>query len=274
MIKVLYPPGCYGTFLTKCLYKLTSLNQTGDCDFVFDEYGSSHDYYYDRLTDTQNVIIHGHIENLSVDPTDSVVVIMPCKNHHLDYFDNTFYKAAKEKICEYIHQFFDSSEVQFKLLNFWNHSGQLTDNTPNWILREWCSFWIHDCLDQCYNAQKYQRFDRATYVSTQEIFQNLPTLMSKLAATLSLTVTVDQLEIEEIQKNFVKNQRLYLIQKKCQSWVFDIIEGKNSISPCQTIFDEAFVQHLLRKHGYEIKCNELNLYPTNAFEFKKLIYYV
>lgn len=270
MINVLFPPGCYGTFLAKCLYKLTSLNQTGDCNFVFDEYGSSHDH---RLINTRHIINYGHVINY-INPMDSLVVIVPCKHHYLDYFDNQFCKNEKEHICNYIHTLYSANEVQYKLLQSWNYSDPLTDNTPTWILREWCSFWIHDCLDQSYSVQKYQGFDRATYVSTQEIFKNLYTLVSNLAADLSLTVTVDKQEIAKIQKNFVKNQKLHGIQKKCQLWVRDIIEGKNSISPCRTIFDEAFVQHLLRTHGYEIKCNELNLYPTNASEFNKIIYYV
>jgi hypothetical protein len=271
MIKVFFPPGCYGTFLTKCLYKLTTLNQTKDYNFVFDEFGSSHDY---RLSNNRHLIDCGHLETLSVDPSDDLVVIMPCEQHQLDYFDNQFWKNEKKHICNYIHTLYDSNEVQTKLFQAWNYSEQLTDSTPAWILREWCSFWIHDCLNKSYRVQKYQEFAQATYINTQDIFKNLSKVIFMLANKLSLTVSVDESKIEEIQKNFVQNQQLHGIQKKCQAWVIDIIEGKDSISPCQTIFDEAFVQHLLRQHSYEVKCNDLNLYPTNAIDFKKIIYRV
>lgn len=271
MIKVLFPPGCYGTFLTKCLYKLTTLNQTKDYSFVFDEFGSSHDY---RFSNNRHLIDCGHLETLSVEPVDNLVVIVPSEHHQLDYFDNQFWKSEKNHICNYIHTLYDSSEVENKLCQDWNYSGQLTNNTPAWILREWCSFWVQDCLNHSYNVQKYQSFDQAMYVSTQDIFENLSTVMFTLANKLSLTVIVDELKIAEIQEDFVKNQQLHGIQKKCQDWVDDIIEGTDSISPCLTIFDEAFVQHLLRQYRYEIKCNELNLYPTNASEFNRIIYHV
>ena len=43
MITIVYPPGCYGHYIVKCLYYYTDLKNSNDEIFKFNENGSSHD---------------------------------------------------------------------------------------------------------------------------------------------------------------------------------------------------------------------------------------
>jgi hypothetical protein len=272
MIKVLFRPGCYGTFLTKCLYKLTDLNEYRDRDFSFDAHGSSHDYR--QIVSKEKSIVCGHDETLNIEETDKVIVILPLIEHQLDYFDNQFRKQEKEHLCKYIHLLYPNDEIEKKLSQNWNYPHQLDNHTPQWILREWCSFWIKDCLSRSYDALRYEKFTNANKINTQNIFENLADVIFLLAEKLNLKVLVGVDEMNSIQKKFVDAQQLHNIQKKCVAWVDDVIENRNSTSPCLTIFDQSYVQHLLREKGYEIRCNELNAFPSSAEELRALIYHV
>ena len=272
MINVLFPPGCYGTFLTKCLYSLTNLNQQKDYCFEFDKFGSSHSHR--RNKESRHVINCGHLETLDVNPSDKLVVILPCQNHKLDYLDNQFWKQENKQIVGYLHSMYNPNEIKVKLSQSWNYHDDLSTETPTWILREWCSFWINDCLNAGYDFLKYQKFDYATYITTNDIFEDLEDVIFVLAKKLELKVQVTGTQIREIQEKFKQSQLLHNIQKKCLVWVDNVIEKHNADSPCLTVFDEAFVQHLLRQNGYEIQCDQLNVFPKNSVDLNSIIYHV
>lgn len=272
MIKVIFPPGCYGTFLSKCLYKFTDLNQSNTNDFVFDQFGSSHDFRNEQSS--KKIIAFGHEETLKVNKTDKVIVILPCPEHKLDYFDNQFFKQQKKHLCNYIYSLGNSNEIQQKLSQNWNYHKKFGDDTPLWILREWCSFWIQDCLDHGYDPLRYEKFDGAIKINTQNIFENLENVILLLANKLELKVLADSNSIKIVHKNFVESQILHGIQKKCMTWVNDILQNNKSDSPCLTIFDESYVQYLLREKGFEIQCDGLNSFPDDATQMRNLIYHV
>ena len=50
------------------------------------------------------------------------------------------------------------------------------------------------------------------------------------------------------------------------------ITNNNTDSPCQTLIDEAYVQHSLREQGYEIQCDGLDTFPTNSRDLREIIY--
>ena len=51
-----------------------------------------------------------------------------------------------------------------------------------------------------------------------------------------------------------------------------MLTNNNTASPCQTMLDEAYVQHCLREQGYEIRCDGLDTFPTNSSDLRELIY--
>lgn len=270
MIKVCYPPGCYGNYVTRSVYNYTNLRIGKYKSFQFDDRGSSHG----KNIGSESKIQYGHLDsnNMLFDNNSSTLVILPCVDHMLDYYNNQFDKYAKKALVKYIIEQLPTTEIKQKLQQGWGYSDNFDDQTPVWILREFFSLWIVDCFNNGYSVGKYYNVNSKISITTQDIFLNfMPTLIS-ICDVLQLEINIDKELIIKNHTNFLNLQKYHNSQLKCHQWVNDIITGTTSASPCLTIFDESYVQHLLRESGFELQCNGLNIFPTTSTDMKKLIY--
>jgi hypothetical protein len=273
MLTIVYAPGCYGTFLAKCFYYLTNLSGNEKLSvidaFNFDKDGSSHDFRKNQ--NAKGKIAYKHASELTAANTQ-LLSILPCRDHQLDYFDNQFCKQEKKQIVSYSHILFSKDQIEQKLIDGWNYREPLSQNTPRWILREWFSFWLKDCLDRSYDINVYQQLPAKFYTSTLEIFTDLYGILKRGCTQYELTINASMSQVQEIQRQFVKSQTLHNVQKLCDQWVNNIIELQDQASPCLTIFDESWVQHQLRVRGYEIQCDGLDFFPSDSISMAKKIY--
>jgi hypothetical protein len=266
MIFVLFPPGCYGSYIGKSLYYYTNLNPGQVGEFTFDHDGSSHSIRQDADLKTKIRVSH-----VTLDSRAQVVAILPSQDHCLDYFNNQFAKNAKFNLNEYINNLV-KDDLSVKLKN-WGLDYTTIDSAPRWIMREFFSFWLIDCFANSYKCNSY--LDRSSVsLSTNDIFQNFYNTILNISSALGLTVKSNRTQIESNHTAFLKKQQFHNSQINCVNWVNAIIDTNSTScqSPCQTIFDEAYVQHLLRKHGYQIKCDGLNIFPVTSAEMQLLIY--
>lgn len=270
MIKVFFPPGCYGTYLTRCLYSYTNLNHEPFIKFDFDQEGSSHQHCENLLA--RSVIKQGHLETLEYDSTSQVVVIVPCETHGLDYYNNQFFKQQHGQIVQYILKQLSLEDIRHKLDTYWNYKGNFDETVPKWIMREWCSFWIADVLNAAYNPTKYSTLNSMVQLSTQDIFENYRETLATVVSALGLTLEVDQLTIDKQHKKFIQVQRFHNIQNRCHQYVHDLFNDIDSNILVYSIFDEAYIQHLLRQHNLEIQCDGLNIFPTSTENLKSITY--
>ena len=273
MIKVCYPPGCYGHYLTRSIYNYTNLRVENYKNFEFDKSGSSHAHRKNQKS--QLKIRSGHLDlsdKITFDDNDDTVTILPCVDHRIDYYTNQFDKYAKKALIKYITSQLPSNEIAQKLNQGWGYSNKFSSNTPTWILREFFSLWIVDCIKDGYSVEKYKNVNSKIQITTQDIFLNFPTILHNICKKLNLLINIDNDSITENHKKFLNLQKYHNSQLKCQQWVNDIINSNYSLNPCQTIFDESYVQYLLRAAGFELQCDGLNILPTNSSDMKKLIY--
>jgi len=275
MIQIIYAPGCYGTFLARCLYTFTDLSDDGshsnvDVEFAFDTNGSSH--IFRKNINSRGRLIYTHLPLMQYLETDQYITLIPCSKNFLDYFDNQFAKQEKQQIVSYIQSIFSPEEIHQKLANGWNYMKPLETTTPRWILREWCSLWIEDFFSSCYAVGSYSALPALVQISTQKLFADLSEVVGQIADTLGLKLLVSSTQIEAIQKQFVSAQPYHDIQNRCDIWVERLLQGYNDPTPCLTLFDEAWVQHRLRLLGYEIQCDGLINFPRNAKDLSVIIY--
>jgi hypothetical protein len=87
-----------------------------------------------------------------------------------------------------------------------------------------------------------------------------------------VTVTAEDATMRLNQSNWMARQVYHNSQSRCNKWVQDVVEDIETVSPCQTILDEAYVQYCLREQGYEIHCDGLDIFPTNSRDLRELIY--
>jgi hypothetical protein len=272
MIKILFPPGCYGTYFSRCLYSYTSLSSENATNFNFDTTGSSHDFRKNQLANS--LIWFGHLDTFVSKPEDTIITILPDSNHCLDYYNNQFAKNRKGALIGYLQSQISEDDIKYKLLKYWNYkSNTLNDQIPTWILREWFSFWIKPVLDNSYNINVYKQIPSELQISTQDIFENILQKLTECAITIGKELRINSETILFNHSQFVKNQKLHNAQIKCQHWVDQILYNEIEYpSPCVTIFDESYVQYLLRNQNFEIQCDQLNKFPLSSLDMKKIIY--
>lgn len=265
----MFPPGCYGTYLSMCIYNYTSLRTGKFIAFEFDEFGSSHAHRSNEFVNRYIQI--SHIDTFRHYDNDRVVSLLPDNNHYLDYYNNQYYKQEKGQLISYIKSNYAEEEIINKLKNNWNISDKLNEHTPRWILREWFSFWITDCWNNGYSRNVYSEVS-TMQVEVNDLVESFETTFVYLINKLNLTLTVDLSIIQQIHLDFRHKQKFHNAQLKCNEWVNCVINKIPNILIAPTIFDEAYIQNLLRNNDYEIYCDGLNQFPVSSIEMNKLIY--
>jgi|Laugrespbdmm15sd_2_1035082.scaffolds.fasta_scaffold00622_6 hypothetical protein len=269
MINVIFPPGCYGTYIARCLYNYTNLRNSPFTDFEFDSAGSSH--YHRENTHARSVIKAKHVDTFDHSSPVQLVVV-PCVEHGLDYYNNQFVKNQHSQLIRYITKQMPKEEVNHKLKHQWNYHGEFDATVPRWIMREWCSYWIADALNSAYNTTTYHMLDSTVKISTKDIFENYTETLTKIVSALELTFTVDQDKIDIQHNKFLAVQKFHNSQNRCYQYVQDLLAGVNTNIYVHSIFDEAYIQHLLRQHNIEIQCDGLNTFPDSTHHLRTIIY--
>jgi hypothetical protein len=269
MINVIFPPGCYGTYVTRCLYNYTNLRNGPFTDFKFDSAGSSH--YHQENAHARSVIQAKHINTFDHGSPIQLVVI-PCVEHSLDYYNNQFFKSQHGQLIQYITEQLPAEDITYKLRHQWNYYGEFDAEVPHWIMREWCSYWIADALNLAYNTTTYHMLDSTVKISTKDIFENYPETLTKVVSALGLTFTVDQSTINTQHNKFLAVQKFHNSQHRCYQFVQDLLADVNTNIVVHSIFDEAYIQHLLRQRNIEIQCDGLNTFPDSTHYLRTIIY--
>jgi len=270
MIKICFPPGCYGTYLSRCLYNYTNLRKGAMSSFSFDDNGSSHQHR-DNLY-ARTVIQAGHLGTLSIEDNDCTVVVLPCADHSLDYYNNQFFKQQNGQLINYVLGHLSQEEAEYKLNTHWGYKGKFDNTVPRWIMREWCSFWIENVLDVSYNITEYSKIKSVAQLSTQDIFENFTETLSKLATALELEIIVSADIIYNQHLEFLSAQRWHNSQFRCHQYLQDLHNGIDTVMTISSIFDEAYMQYRLRQSNLEIQCNGLNEFPFTTKQLKLLTY--
>ena len=244
MIHVTWPPGCYGHYVMQCIYAYSNLGNGYQIQIKAD--GSSHSF----SSKGGNGFTMDHVMDATAD-----VIIEPVKGHWLDYINNQYLKANQGDAIKNVATIFPAYKEH--MAGYWQ------DIDQPWTMREWTSFWLYDVM---YDA--YKHVDG--HITTQDLYTKnvFPSLINRLG----LTVMADSVTMKHNQSNWIAQQRYHNSQHKCDKWVQDILEDKDSVSPCQTVLDEAYIQHCLREQGYEIRCDGLNVFPTTSRDLRELIY--
>jgi hypothetical protein len=270
MIRVCFPPGCYGTYVTRCIYNYTNLRVEPFTEFTFGNNGDSHQHRYNSNAKPQ--IYQGHLGQHPWNDNDVIVTVLPCESHRLDYYNNQFFKHQHGHLINYISEILSESEALHKLATHWDYHGKFDETVPRWIMREWCSFWIDDVLKVSYIPQQYQEINSVAQLTTQAIFENYIELLIEIVAKLGLTFTVNLDIIQQQHERFLSVQKLHNSQLRCEQYVQDLLGGNNTEITVYSIFDEAYIQHLLRSNNLELRCDGLDLFPVTTQQLKNLTY--
>ena len=253
MIFVYWQPGCYGSYVMHRVYAYSSLGYNSNSIFKLESTGSSHEFR--DSSERARYFEHGHSIELGF---EKYLIINPSKNHYLDYFNNQLVKQEKGDVVHSFKSSFPSAWYENFLPNW---------KTPEiWALREWASFWLTDNFANSYKLNK------KALLETADLFNTNHNIFVDVINHLGLTTLASDAIMKADQLNWIKMQKFHNSQNRCDQYVLNVINDEYADSPCQTILDEAYVQLLLRKNGYEIQCDGLDVFPKNSFALKEIMY--
>jgi len=150
----------------------------------------------------------------------------------------------------------------------WNPLYQVFSDLKPWELREWLSLFYPSWVEEWINSVECVDAD-VLAVSNQELIEHTESAFEKIINFCELTQQ-DSLKqfafaYQSAQKyvldeyKTIENIVQYSISKQRYSW--------NDISPVS----EAIVQQKLRAHGFEIRCDGLDVFPTDSITLHNLL---
>ena len=290
-IVILYPPGCYGAFIHWLLLNITrplTLN-----DLPFRPTGSSHEpgklqaklpllgtseYTKFMQSDLQIAQIHlsSNLAQLSElfeflkNNFDNLKLVSLGFSYESRVWvmDNVFTKVSAN--------WFYSNNKNF--IDFMKKWGELPlDQYQPWQLREGLACYLNkiDMPDElkhfevmCNNATND---DYGHYIDIKNIRDDFKSTIIKLCNYCNIRYLEENIDF--IYSHWIQTQLHINKDQLINKIVDNVLDNQNFEIPTMTIVDEAYVQQKLTLAGAELKCYNLNSFPTNTQQFQSLLYY-
>lgn len=286
----MYPPGGYGTFIEWCLNYFT-----GQTDQVpFQDTGSSHEFrghplgfdlpwsmttaeYFNSndnysfarthatLPETQSVKDYTVMQYINAwqGYTKKFIVLNSTVDSRLMILNNATSKIKTHDMSVLVNSVTDMFQDQFRA----------SLPVPTWQLREMFSYWFDRTTQIQLHAYAPIDHPQVINISIRDLVDNFDHTMICMFEQLGLQMKQKGL-INSIYKTWIRLQKHtkidYLLTKIINSTVNNIdFDWRDH--PLQ-LHEEGFVQWQLRDlHNLDLLCYNLDVFPTNSVELRKLL---
>jgi hypothetical protein len=161
-----------------------------------------------------------------------------------------------------------------EILKNWGENKSL-DNIDRWELREFLSYFNYP---QYVSETSLELLDSYKLNYKNAIF--IPVTNFRDCFELTMKKLIKDLQLPVVRNNFSEIYNTWIsLQHHCykDELIKKIIDSTLNLSDEfewkeTTLVDEALIQYYLRQHGFEIRCHNLNVFPTNSKDLKKIIY--
>ena len=296
---IAYNGGAYGTYLEWALNTLTS-TETVVAPFttVSRQTGTSHRSKFGQQLGNG---IHGWRKYLLSDLCRSTVRLHPkihkdqslacnlneiannCSRLILIYPDR-----EHELLCinNYISKTYSGTDIYSGPLkdvdleeiykNFPVERGTAVKNIPRWILREHLSYYLIPAWrDQVeWFLPDHWQHKNCMIVYVSDLLYNFETTINSVAHFWQKTLAQDVKCLTAHHDQMLSLQQHLNDDQLCQH----IVESTVSNTPFewspQSLVNESWIQWRLRSLGFDLRCHELNCFPTNSLTLRELIFQV
>ena len=278
-ICILYNSGGYGTFIEWCLNYFIGAEDS----LPFNSNGNSHNFSGVQLlnfsgckkyisSDNNFPIVRFHpktnkdediLDNLKFvnDHFNKIIYVIPNKNSIAWNLNNKF-----EKIWD--KGWLKHNEIQFAdCLAGWDN--QNLEHMKLWELREFLSLYLYPQhlaeseLEKMQDVQK--EFTKFQFITIDSLRDNFKDTIVSLLKYCELTPT--QLDkVEKIYQEWISRQ-YHCYKDITINNIIDSVLSNNFydwLDRNLTLVDQALIQYYLRQHNIEIKCYNLDVFPTNT----------
>lgn len=287
-VAIAYNGGAYGTYLEWCLTALTSYSSI---DLPFTKLGNSHQFLGNHVGNINGwkkyinspchlgiARLHPKVrqsESLSAnmdyicDTASSVVYLYPDRNSVLLCVNNYFSKIWTDWM---------SSQTEFSIEKIYN-SWPVSKDTPigdidPWIKREFLSlFQMSAWFDQIewYHPDNWSN-PKCHVVTISELLRNFESTIELICDKTGIvpirkvsTLLTAHTRNLELQQYLTHDQ---LCNNIIQSTIASVCMEWEPLS----LPSEAWLQWELKNQGWQIKCNGLDIFPTNSVQLRELLY--
>jgi hypothetical protein len=293
-IPILYSPGTYGAYLE---WALTTLTSNIDIVEPFESNGSSHQFAGHSLAGEaipfwQNYLISNHHydfvrihpkskkeESISanidiiLENAPQAIYIEVDPAHVLLTINNSYYKSVADQ-WQYIFNSDLDPDIIYK--NWAVPVDTSIDKIPNWIRREFLSFYLMPAwLDQVeWQSPKVPRHHRCLTIKLDDILNNFEDTLCTIKNFCELKFTKATAELIPAHNKMLSLQK-YLEQDKICEKIIQSVIGNGTYDWSDqflSFVSEVWIQWRLRELGYELRCHGLDKFPTNSVHLKELLY--
>ena len=184
-----------------------------------------------------------------------------------DFIKEAFIKEHNNKIKETIKK-----ELDFNTSEFW--SKKTIDDLEYWELRELLSmYWFNRDKDfySCWNLLSNE-FSNNLFVSIDNLKHNTPEVLEKISSFFDIQ-NCNNYEIQQISEHWDavqkhKNKDI-IINQIINSIISNELYDWEDVE--LSIIDEAYIQKKLKDQNIEIKCYNLNKFPSNTKAFNNFL---
>ena len=287
-ICIIYNGGTYGTFIDWCLHYFSDPNFSEDLPFT--PIGNSHKFISNYLP------THDAVDEYINSAEDFLTVRYHIKRKENDntldrlhYISNNFKKVIFMHCTEksmvwninnkidkiYAEGWLTHEKHSFKYLDQWG-IGKNIDNMAIWEIREFLSFYLRE---QHISESNLKNVDQIR--STIDTVYLIPIENLRDNFTKTIKNLLDYCELPMVRDNFdhIHGQWIELqVHKDKDQLLKNIIDSIANNTHMDwsdnqlTLADTALVQYYLRELGKEIKCYDLNDFPTNSTALTELLY--
>ena len=283
--------GTYGTYLHWCLDTLCTNNTILQ---PFTDYGNSHKFNgrhlinmdgwrrYCNLEQSQRFVrFHPKTksyEQLTINldevitTANQAIYIYPNKESVLLTINNYYSKIWNDW---WVHQF-TSEEINIeKIYNNWPVVRSIPiDQIPIWIRREFLSMYLMPAWqDQVeWNHMDYWSNPDCCIITVHNILYDFELTIKRISKFCNLNFLRPIEDLLPYHYENIKLQKFINQDLICNDILQATLGNENKVWESLPLTSEAWLQWQFRNLGYELKCYNLNTFPSNSEQLRELLY--
>lgn len=293
-VPILFNGGAYGTYLEWCL---TGLCSSDELVSPFRATGNSHNFNGVHLLDMQGwqqylekndfsdfVRLHPksdpmhslekNIEEI-LQSVDKVIFLYPDTDMVLLNLNNWF-----DKVWDNWWEYIWANPKEFcidpkELYKNWNISSSTPiQNVDIWIRREFLSYYLVPAWRsqvEWYFPDRWQSA-RCRYVFLKDLLYDFENTITDLVSFLNLNIKKSVSELLPYHAENMKLQKHTNQDRVCNQIIESILNDTVMTWDALPIASQSWIQWRLREFGYELRCHQLDIFPTTSIQLKKLLY--
>lgn len=293
-IPIMFNGGSYGSFLHFVIININNPNITAP----FSKEGGSHNFDFNVLHYKSNkfVITHrAHNNFIKYHPktekdqniideinrvvklTQRSILIHTAPENELLVMNNVYFKIWDNwfEEAEFTNNKLERKKFVDNLYLNWNIPKNTPFNDiPRWIKREFLSFYYFPAWHCLHSYNEINSFEHPNVynLSTHDILHDFENTIQNIANFCGIEKINNLNELLEIHNNMIKLQKNLNKDNICKDIITHFENNTEYKFTNLTIIDEAWIQWKLRNKGFEIRCNDLNVFPDNITQLKKITY--